>query len=87
MKRTCTSQYLQAVDSYSALIPKVVDKLKRTLCLSSKQQSIFAIVLPLVNLMDNQVACFSNKGNSISLFSQQGGPAESSKRFDAVSRV
>ena len=49
---------------YFALIPKLVDKLKKTLCLSSEQQSIFVIILPLVSLMDDQVACFFKRGIS-----------------------
>ena len=58
----CLSRYLREVESYFALIPNVVDKLKKTLCLSSEQQSIFVIFSPLVNLIDDQVAHFSKRG-------------------------
>ena len=38
-----------------ALIPKVVDKLKKTLYLSSEQQSVCIIFSSLMSLMDDQV--------------------------------
>ena len=61
MERASLSRYFREVESCFVLIPKVVGKLKKTLCLSSEQQSIFVILSPLVSLMDDQVAHFSKR--------------------------